>query len=89
MDTNCSALGIYASAEHGCGTEQYTDIAVVHRLDYRLAAPLCLTLLNKAYLMRRNTIILNQLALDFGIDIPFARLVSAEVTENEYSQRYI
>ena len=33
--------------------------------------------------MRRNTIILNQLALDFGIDIPLSGLVCAEVTENE------
>ena len=33
--------------------------------------------------MRRNTIILYQLTLDFGIDIPLAGLVCTEVTENK------
>ncbi len=33
--------------------------------------------------MRRNTVIFNQLSLNLGIDIPFAGLISAKVTENK------
>ncbi len=76
VDADYPLLSVDSGAKHLCRTEKDTHISIVHCLNDSLSATLRFTLLYKAYLMRRNTIVLYQFALDFGIDIPLAGLIS-------------
>ena len=69
MDRNGTLLGIYTSTQHRGRTEDNADIPTVHRIYHRLLCLLILALLNKAYFVGRNMVVLHQFALDFRIDI--------------------
>src|SRR5690554_1739297 len=83
MNGNGSFLCIYACTEHTCRTKQHTDCTVVHSLDKCLALLVVFCFLYKADLICRNAVVFHELAFDFGVDIPFVRLVCSQIRENE------
>ena len=83
MYSHSSLLGIDTRAQHRCGAEDDTYIAPIHRFHYRFLRFLILALLNEAYLVRWDVILLYQLTLNLRINIPLARLVSTQVAEDK------
>ena len=80
MDRDSPFLGIDPSSKHRGRAEQYTHTSFVHGLDDCLTCLLALALLDEADFVGRDAIVLYQLALDFGIDIPsIARLIRSKV----------
>ena len=74
-------LGVHTCAEHGGGTEQHAYCSLVHACNERLSCLVGLGFLNEAYLLSGYAVVFHQLALDFGIGIPFAWLIRTEITE--------
>src|SRR5690606_7159563 len=83
MNGNSSFLCVYASSEHTCRTEQYTDFALVHSVDKFLTLLIIFRFLNKPYFVRRYAVVLHEFAFYFGVHVPFAGLVGSQIGENE------
>ena len=69
MDRHGTLLGIHTSTQHRGRTEDNANVTTVHGIYHRFLCLLVLALLNEAYLVGRDMIVLYQLALDFRIDI--------------------
>ncbi len=85
MDRDTTLLCVDSGAKHLRRAEQDTHVTSVHGLDHVLTVFIGLALLNESDFIGRNPVILHKLTLDFGIDIPLAGLIRAEVAENELS----
>ena len=83
MDGNGSFLCVYTRTQHTRRTEQHTDFALVHSFDKLLALLIIFRFLYKPYFVRRDAVVFHQLALDFRVHVPFARLVGSQIGENE------
>ena len=83
MDSHTPSLCVDTCTQHGGGTEQHPHRAFVHGSYHRLSCPLVLTFLNEADFRGRYAVVFYQLALDFGIHVPFARSVCSQVGEHE------
>ena len=80
MDGHTPLLRIDACAQHGGGAEEYAHRTLIHGGYHRLACLVRLALLYEAHFMAGDAVVLHQLALDFGIDIPaVARLIGTKV----------
>ena len=69
MNRYGTLLGIYTRTQHGSRTKDDADVSTVHGIDHRFLGFLVLTLLNEAYLVCRDMVVLHQLSLDFRLDI--------------------
>ena len=83
MHRHGTLLGIHTRAEHGSGAEEHAHPPIVHRLDDRPLRLLVLELLYETYLVRKDAVVLHQLALDFRVDTPLSGLVGAQVRKDE------
>ena len=83
MHSHRPFLGVHARSEHTCRTEQHAHLALVHCLYYRFTCLVRLALLNKAYFIRWNPVVLHQLAFDFAINVPLAGFEGPQIREYE------
>ena len=72
MYSYSSLLGIDTRTQHRCGAEDDTYIASIHRIHHRFLRSLILALLDEAYLVRWDVILLYQLTLNLRVNVPLA-----------------
>ena len=84
MDSHTPFLCVHTRSEHTCRAEQHTHRTFVHGGYHRFACLLVLAFLNEADFRSGYAVILRQLTLDFGIDIPsVTRLIGSQIREDE------
>ena len=76
-------LGIDSRTELLRRTEEDAHLAGVHRCEEVFACFVGRRFLNEADFMRRDAVILDELAFYLGVNIPFGGLVSRKVAEYE------
>src|SRR3712207_9554232 len=83
MNCHGTLLGIDSCSQHRGRAEDDTDVPTVHGIHHRLLCLLVLALLNKAYLVGRDMVVLHQLTLYLRIHIPFSRSEERRVGKYE------
>ena len=78
-----SFLRIHTRAQHTGRTEQHPDFTLVHSIDKVFALLIIFRFLNKPHFVCRYAVVFYELAFDFGVHIPFARLIGSQIGEHE------
>ena len=84
MNRHSPFLGIHASTQHRRGAKEHSHLTFVHGSNDRLPCLLVLAFLNEAYLVGRDSVVLHQFPLYFGIDRPTTSwLIRSQVGEHK------
>ena len=83
MDGHGPLLGVDSRSQFLGGAEKETDASGVHVVKQFLTRVVAVRLLNETDLLFRNVMVFHQLAPDFAVNVPFVRLVRAQVGKHE------